>query len=295
MDAEDNKDDLKIGDYNDLEVLRFVDFGAYLHAGDFDILLPKRKIPENTSIGEVLTVFVYNDSEGREIATTDTPKIKVNECGFLEVMDVNKYGAFLDWGIENQLLVPYREQVTELKEGQKYMVYMYLDKVSMRLVATTRIEKHLSKLHMIHLHELHEKDKVDLYIYQKTDMGYKAVINQKNMGLLYENELKQKIHVGERVTGYIKQIRESGKVDLSLEPIGFDRLSDIQEIILNYLKDHNGALSLNDKSSPEEIKQLLKMSKGDFKKAIGMLWKQKKIKISPEGITLITLSDSPDP
>ena len=287
METEDDNEEFKIGDFNELEVLRFVDFGAYLNFGDFDILLPKRKIPEGTSIGEILKVFVYFDSEGREIATTDTPKIKINECAYLEVMDVNKYGAFLDWGIENQLLVPYREQVIPLQAGQKYMVYMYLDKVSERLVATTRIEKHLSRLHMIHIDELHEKDRVDLYIYQKTDLGYKAVINQKNMGLLYANELKQKIHVGEQLTGYIKQIRENGKVDLSLEPIGFDRMSDIQQTILTRLKENSGTLALTDKSSPEEISKILKMSKGDFKKGIGMLWKRKQIKITPEGITLV--------
>jgi len=281
----DNNDDyeLKVGDFNTLEVARFVDFGVYLEAEDCDILLPKSKVPPGTEIGDLLEVFVYKDSENRLIATTATPKIKIHECAFLEVMDVNKYGAFLDWGIENQLLVPYREQVTPMKVGEKYMVYMYLDKVSDRLVATTRIEKHLAK----GSGDLRAKDKVDLYIFQKTPIGYKAVVNQAYSGLLYDSELKRKIHVGDKLTGYIKTIREDNKIDLSLEPIGFERLKSIPEMILAELQNHGGFLPLDDKSPPEKIRELLHISKGDFKKAVGMLFKQKKILILADGISLV--------
>jgi hypothetical protein len=282
MDWKENHSELKIGDFNTLEVVRFVDFGAYLESDEGDILLPKSKIPHGTEIGEMLDVFIYKDSENRLIATTDTPKIIINQCAFLEVMDVNKYGAFLDWGIENQLLVPFREQTTTMNVGSKYMVYLYLDKVSDRLVATMRVEKHLSK----DPGDLAEKEKVNLYIYQKTPIGYKAVINQKNIGLLYAGDLLQKIHIGDQRQGYIKTIREDHKIDLSLQPIGFERLKTIPEMILNELQNNKGVLSLNDKSSPEKIKERLGISKSDFKKAVGMLFKQKKIEIREDGITL---------
>ncbi|MDH4263483.1 MAG: S1-like domain-containing RNA-binding protein [Spirochaetia bacterium] len=278
----DNYTELKIGDFNTLELVRFVDFGAYLESDDGDILLPKSKIPPNTMLGEMLDVFIYKDSENRLIATTTKPKIFINQCAFLEVMDVNKYGAFLDWGIENQLLVPYREQTTEMKTGLKYLVYLYLDKVSDRLVATMRIEKHLSK----DTSSLSVKEKVDLHIYQKTPIGYKAIINQINIGLLYDSELMKEIHIGDHITGYIKTIREDGKIDLSLQPIGFDRLYSVSDIIMRELLKHNGFLPLNDKSSPENIKKRLNISKSDFKKTVGMLFKQKKIKLLKDGIAV---------
>ncbi|MDH4199454.1 MAG: S1-like domain-containing RNA-binding protein [Spirochaetia bacterium] len=280
--SENKIPELKVGDFNTLEVVRFVDFGAYLESRDCDILLPKSKIPDGTKIGEMLGVFIYKDSENRLIATTDQPKITINQCAFLQVMDVTKYGAFLDWGIENQLLVPYREQTMPMKAGLKYLVYLYLDKVSDRLVATMRIEKHLSKVPR----DLTIKEKVHLYIYQKTPIGYKAVINQKYAGMLYDNELGREVHIGDLVTGYVKAIRDDHKIDLSLQPIGFDRLNGITEIILNELLKHNGFLPLNDKSPPEKVKKQFNISKSDFKKAVGILFKQKKIELRENGIAL---------
>ena len=276
--------ELKIGDYNSLKLARFVDFGAYLEAEDCDILLPKSKVPADAVVGEMLDVFVYKDSENRLIATTSRPKITINRCAVLEVMDVNKYGAFLEWGIENQLLVPFSEQITKMETGKKYMVYLYLDKVSDRLVATTRIEKYLAK----DGGDFSEKQKVQLYIYQKTPIGYKAVINQQAMGLLYDSDLMKKLSVGDQMEGYIKKIREDGKIDLSLQPIGFDRLRDVTTIILEQLNKNNGFLPLSDKSSPEGIKEYLQISKSDFKKAIGMLYKKNKIEIQDSGIYLVT-------
>jgi len=278
-----SEDDLLVGDYNELEVVKFVDFGLYLRAGYREILLPKREIPPGTTVGEILTVFIYKDSENRLIATTAKPKIRIHECAYLEVKEVNNYGAFLDWGISNQLLVPYREQPLPMKAGEKYMVYLYLDEVSDRLVATMRVEKHLMK-NPIHLAE---KEEVDLYIYQKTPIGYKAIINQQNIGLLYESELDRKVKVGQQLTGYVSKIREDLKIDLTLKKPGFERVLSHQDFILGELKKHKNFLPLHDKSSPDEIRELLKMSKSDFKKSIGILYKQKKILIKEDGIYLL--------
>ena len=274
--------ELIVGDFNDLEVARFVDFGLYLESPECDILLPKNKIPPGTETGEILPVFIYKDSENRLIATTDKPKIIIHQCACLEVMDVNKYGAFLDWGIENQLLVPFREQTSVLQAGAKCMVYLYLDHVSDRLVATMRLEKHISNTG----HDLAVKQKVDLLIWEKTTLGYKAIINQKYIGLLYQNEIDQILHYGDRTTGYIKKIREDNKIDLSLKEIGIQRVFHIPDIIIRELKSNNGFLAINDKSSPEEIKKIFNISKSDFKKAVGMLLRKRYIEFRENGIQL---------
>jgi hypothetical protein len=278
-------EELRVGDYNDLEVVRFVDFGLYLESIDFDILLPLAKIPPGTKLGDVLHVFIYKDSENRLIATTDTPMVTVDHCEILEVMDVNKYGAFVDWGIDNQLLVPFGEQVEPLEPGDKVLVYLFHDHVSDRLVGSTRLDKYLHNEHI----GFAEKDKVDLIVFQETEIGYKAVINRKHIGLLYASELDRDLVNGEELKGYIKKIREDGKVDLTLKQPGFNRILSIPEMILNELKNHNGFLPLNDKSPPEEIKKVLNISKSDFKKAVGMLYKKRTIEIKDNGIRLHSL------
>ena len=265
-----------------MEISRKVDFGVYLKKEDVEILLPKNKVPANAKVGQILNVFIYKDSENRLIATTDTPKILVNQCAFLQVKDVNKYGAFLDWGIENQLLVPFREQTSALKKNHSYIVFLYLDPVSERLVATTRIEKRMGTK----VNVFKPKEKVNLLIYQKVPLGFKAIINQIQIGLLYSNEIFQPLEIGQQLDGYIRTIRSDHKIDLCLTAPSIAGLMDTADQLLFHLKENNGTLPLTDKSSPDEIRSRLNISKAHFKKAVGILLKKKLILADENHISL---------
>jgi uncharacterized protein len=232
-----------------------------------------------------MEVFVYKDSENRPVATTQKPLLTLNEFACLEVKDVNKYGAFLEWGIENQLLVPFREQPLRMGAGMKYVVKLYLDPVSDRLAATARVEKHLIN-RVENPEELKDGQEVTLLIYDRWQLGYKAIINQKYSGVLYDSDTFQNVKIGDSLTGFIKKIREDGKIDLTLRKSGPEERNASRDKVLQMLKDNEGFIPYNDDSSPEEIQQFLQMSKKSFKKAVGVLYKEGLIEISEKGLRL---------
>ncbi|HAR63249.1 MAG TPA: GntR family transcriptional regulator [Candidatus Margulisbacteria bacterium] len=273
---------IEIGNYSTLKVTKILDFGAYLDTGDNEVLLPIKEVPKDTKVGDDLRVFIYKDSENRLIASTRTPKIKINEFSCLEVKDTNKYGAFVDWGMDNQLLVPFREQPHPLKKGKSYVAMLYLDHVSDRLVATTKIDKHL-----IHEAEnINEGDEVALLIYGEIDIAFKVIINQKFAGLLYKNEVYQPVRIGDSLTGFVKKIRDDRKIDVTLRQTGMDEIQKSKDTILQTLNENKGFLPLTDKSDPEEIKRSLHMSKKTFKMCIGIMYKERVIVLGADGIRL---------
>lgn len=275
---------IEIGKHNRLIVLRNTSVGLYL--GDQegnDILLPIKYIPEGIDINDEIEVFVYRDSEDRLIATTLEPRIQLNGFASLRVKDVNDYGAFLDWGLEKDLMVPYREQTTRMRAGQYQIVYLYLDESTGRLAASNKLDRFLDKEPV----GLTEGQKVDLLIWTETDLGYNVVINQRYKGLLYKNQVFSVVEPGDEVTGYIKHIREDNKIDVSLQQEGFANIEVNAQVVLDRLKKNKGFLPLTDNSSPEDIMDELQMSKKTFKKAIGTLYKQKLIVLEEKGITLV--------
>jgi hypothetical protein len=275
---------VKIGKISTLEVVKFTEQGAYLDGGPYgEILLPKRYVAESLSEGDDVEVFIYYDSEDRIVATTEKPFVKVGEFAPLEVVETTKFGAFLDWGLPKNLLVPFREQKLKMEAGEKYVVYVYVDEKSGRIVGTAKIDKFLEK----GFGDLVEGDKVELLIANKTDLGINAVINGKYQGILYDNELFKPVKTGDVVTGYIKKIRDDEKIDLTLEKIGYDKVDPAQEQILEKLNKNDGFLPFNDKSDPEVIKKELAMSKKTFKKAVGALYKARKISFEENGIKIV--------
>ena len=272
---------IKLGELNSLIVLRHTSVGLFLGDDeDNDILLPNKYMPEIFEIGDALTVFCYLDYEERPIATNIEPEIMLGEFQLLRVVEVNTFGAFLDWGLEKHLLVPFREQRTKMKEGQWYVVYCYLDEKTNRLVASNKIDNFLSNENL----SVKEGEEVELVITRFTDLGWETIINNKHKGLVYSNEVFKKINVGSNVKGVIKKIRSDNKIDLSLQPLGENILEPAANKIYETLLNHGGFLGLNDKSDPEDIKEELQMSKKTFKKGIGTLYKAKKISIKEDGI-----------
>jgi uncharacterized protein len=278
-----NKSMAEIGKINSLRVVKEVDFGLYLDGGEHgEILIPKRYVPEGVKPEDTLDVFIYLDSEDRIIATTEKPYIMIGEFAMLRVVSVTKVGAFLDWGLPKDLFVPFREQKMRMEEGKDYIVTVYLDYDTKRLAASAKIEKFLDNT----LVDYQTGQEVDLLIAGATDLGYNAIINNKHTGVLYKNEVFQPLRKGDRVKGYIKKIREDEKIDLILQKPGYEKVDDISMRILNVLKEHNGFLSITDKSDPDEIYDLFGVSKKTFKKAIGSLYKLRIISIDDKGIKL---------
>ena len=273
---------LKIGDYNTLKVEKFVDFGLYLQSDEGEILLPKKYVTEGTRIGDLIDVFIYKDSEDRLIATNLKPVAKVGEFAAMEVKDLSKFGAFLEWGLEKDLLVPFNEQNKKMEVGRKYVVYVLLDPKSQRVIGSSKLSDFLKKKNI----ELETGQEVDLMIYDQTDLGYLAVINNTYFGMIYRNEVFKKINIGDYLKGYVKQVREDDKIDLTLNKVGMDSVDDAKACIISALKSNKGFLPLNDDSTPEEIKNRLQMSKKTFKKAVGGLYKEKKVSIDTKGISL---------
>lgn len=274
-----------IGEFSELKIVKILSFGAYLDAGEEDeILLPIRRVPKDAQPGDVLRVFIYKDSENRPIATTSEPKITLNRFANLEVKDVNKYGAFLEWGVENQLMVPYREQREPMQTGKRYVVMLYHDRVSDRLAATSKLDKHLQ----LHNGELTVGQEVTALIYAETDLGYNAVVDQRFQGLIYGNEVYQPLRIGNALTAYVKTLREDGGIDLTVNKPGLEGLVDHSERIYQALQQSHGFLPLNDDSSPDAIRDILHMSKKSFKRAVGILYKERKIEIADDGIRLIS-------
>ncbi|NVO09251.1 MAG: GntR family transcriptional regulator [Bacteroidales bacterium] len=274
----------EIGKLNSLRVVKEVDFGLYLDGGEHgEILLPKRYVPENAKPEDILEVFIYLDSEDRVIATTETPYIMVGEFACLKAVAITSMGAFLDWGLMKDLFVPFREQKQKMEEGKWYVVTVYLDYDSKRLVASAKIEKFLDNLPP----EYDAGEEVDLLISGETDLGFNAIINNKHSGVLYKNEVFQPLKKGDRIKGYIKKIREDEKIDLILQKAGYQKVDDISMRIVDVLKEHKGFIAITDKSDPDTIYNLFGVSKKTFKKAIGSLYKFRVISIEDKGIRLL--------
>ncbi|MEP1097459.1 MAG: S1-like domain-containing RNA-binding protein [Cyclobacteriaceae bacterium] len=270
-----------IGEKNRLTTMRFTPPGAYLEDEEGnDVLLPTKYIPENLKVDDPIDVFIYRDSEDRIIATTLKPHLYVNEFAFLKVKDVTRFGAFLDWGIEKDLLVPFREQIGEMQLGNSYLVYLYLDAKTERLAATQKVQSYFEKEDI----SLEEGEEVDLLIAEETDLGINVVVNNKYRGLIYANEIFTDILTGDRMKGYVKNIRPDNKIDISLRKIGMENLEAGAEKILSILSDSEGFLPLTDKSSPDEIQFHFQMSKKNFKRSLGILYKKKLVNLTKEGI-----------
>lgn len=277
---------LQLGQFNTLKILRDTQVGIFLGDGileENDVLLPNKYVPKDFSIGDEITVFVYLDHEERPVATTLKPYIKVNEFAHLKVNYINKFGAFLNWGLEKDLFVPFKEQARPMEVDKRYLVYCYLDQKTNRLVATSKTNQFLSNENI----ELHTNQEVDLIVSHITDIGINVIINEKYKGLAYANEIYDDIKPGKRLKGYIKQVRQDGKIDVYLRKIGVEAIEPMSQIVLDELKANKGFLRLNDHSHPEDIKTVLKMSKKVFKKAIGSLYRQKMIEIKNDGIYLV--------
>lgn len=270
---------MQTGKYNTLKVARRVDFGVYLSdEKGAEVLLPARYVPEDTNIGDELRVFVYNDSEDRPVATTETPYAQVGDFAFLQVTDVNKVGAFLDWGIpQKHLLVPFSEQKIKMRPGCIYPVYVYLDHESGRVVATAKIHKYLGNVPP----EYTPGQKVKALVYQHSELGYKAVVDNMFDGLFYENELTRPLEVEEAVKAYVKFVRPDGKIDLSLPGAALDRTQILADKIMSRLELNGGSIPLGDASSPEEIRRSFDCSKKDFKRALSYLYKRRRITLQP--------------
>ena len=277
---------LQIGQHNTLTILRDTKVGLFLGNGNEvdDVLLPNKYVPKVFEIGEELSVFVYLDHEERPVATTLVPYIFLNEFALLRVNYINQIGAFMDWGMEKDILVPFKEQARPMEKGKRYLVYLYLDEKTNRLVASSKTNQFLDNENIT----VANGDEVDLIISHITDIGINVIINQKHKGLVYNDEVyDDRIRTGDKLVGYIKNVREDGKIDVSLQKLGYQNIEPNAENILDELRASKGFLRLNDNSSPEDIKTVLKMSKKTFKKAIGLLYKEQRIEIKDEGIYLI--------
>lgn len=274
---------VNLGKFNQLEVVKEVDFGVYLDGGDDgEILLPTRYVPDDCQPGDMLNVFIYLDNEERLIATTLTPLVQVGEFAYLEVAWVNQFGAFLNWGLMKDLFVPFREQKMKMQVGRGYIIYAYVDKESYRIVASAKVERYLSK----EMPEYKEGELVDILIWQKTDLGFKAIVDNKYSGLLYQNEIFQSIETGMRMKAYVKQVRDDAKIDLELQRGGARKVDDFAEVLLQYLEEHEGRTSIYDKSEADEIYATFGVSKKTFKKAVGELYKKRLIVLEEQGIRL---------
>lgn len=276
---------LQIGTYHTLEILRLTPPGLFLGDGDKEneVLLPNKYIPAAYEIGDSIRVFVYQDFDERVVATTLTPKIELNGFALLEVVDNSKIGAFMDWGLEKDLLVPFSEQSSRMRIGGRYLIYMYFDEVSGRLVGTQKYKKFLSNEDI----NFNEGDEVDIIIADNTPLGVNVIVNGRHRGLIYHDDIFKNIENGESHKGYIRKIREENKLDISLQPIGFAAIEPNADKILALLKLNNGKMAVSDASSPELIYEQFGMSKKLFKKSLGNLYRQKLITISDDGIALV--------
>ena len=277
---------LKLGDYNSLKIVKRVDFGLYLDGGDEgEVLLPKRYCTPQMRIGDELSVFIYLDQDERIVATTEQPLAKVGEFAYLEVAWTNQYGAFLKWGPMKDLFCPFREQKQRMEQGHSYIVYVMEDEESHRLMATAKVERYIVPLRG-NKGGLHG-DAANCLVWQKTDLGFKVIVDNKYQGLLYDNQIFQPLHTGDRLTAYIDHVRQDGKIDMTLQPTGRQHTLDFAEVLLRYLHENDGFCNLGDKSASELIYDRFKVSKKAYKKAVGDLYRRRLITISDEGIRLV--------
>ena len=275
---------IELGKFNQLEVVKQVDFGMYLDGGEEgEILLPTRYVPEDCKVGDWLNVFLYLDNEERLIATTLTPLVQVGEFACLEVSWVNQFGAFLNWGLMKDLFVPFSEQKMKMQVGNKYIIHAHIDDESFRIVASAKVDRYLSKEKAPY----QPGEEVNILIWQKTDLGFKAIIENMYSGLLYDSEIFQTLHTGDTLKAYIKQVREDGKIDLILQKPGFEKVDDFSKTLYQYIADPGGRIGLNDKSPAEEIYDVFGVSKKTFKKAVGDLYKKRLILLHEDGIELV--------
>ena len=274
---------IKMGEYNTLIILRDTDPGLFLGDDeDNDVLLPNKYVPEQFEIGDELTVFVYLDHEERLVATTLKPHIKPGEFGLLRCNYTNEFGAFLDWNLEKDLFCPFKEQAFKMRKGDWYLVYCYIDEETDRLVASSKTNSFLSNKELT----VEQFDEVDLIISHPSEIGMNVIVNEKYLGLIYKDETYKEISVGDRLKGIVKKVRSDNKLDISLSQIGYRNIEPNAQFILNELEDNSGFLALTDKSDPEQIKDMMQMSKKAFKKAVGSLYKQRIITIKEDGIYL---------
>lgn len=277
---------IKVGRWNSLSVTKQVDFGFYLDGGEVcgEILLPNGEIlPEiDVRIGQEVEAFIYLDQEERLIATTKSVLAQVDDFAYLEVAWVNNFGAFLHWGPMKDLFVPFREQKMKMQKGQSYIVHVHMDEESHRIMATAKVDRYLSN----DFPPYHMGDEVEVLIWQKTDLGLKAIVDNKFGGLFYDDQLFRSIHTGDRLKAYVSRVRQDGKLDLMLQRPGLDAVTDFSEVLLNHLQTNGGRTPLGDKSPAEEIYAVFGVSKKVFKKAVGDLYKRRLITIEPDGLRL---------
>ncbi len=279
---------IRLGDYNTMVVVKKVDFGLYLDGGKAgEILLPSRYVPEGVEIGDELEVFIYLDQDERIIATTEKPLAKVGDFAYLEVKWVNEYGAFLGWGLMKDLFCPFREQKKKMEIGESYIVYVHIDEDSYRIVASAKVDRYLNKDHC----PLNSGDEVDLLVWQKTELGFKVIINNEYPGLVYEDQVFSLIHTGDRMKGYIQTVRNDGKIDVSLQKTGRQQTLDFSDTLLNYIRAHEGFCPFNDKSDAGDIYREFNVSKKVFKKAVGDIYKRRLITIASDGLHLTKKQD----
>ena len=273
-----------IGKLNTLTVMREAEQGLYLDGDNLgDILIPKRYVPEGTEVDDEIEVFIYTDSEDRIIATTEKPYAMVGQFGAMKVVHVNKFGAFLDWGLMKDLFVPFREQKMKMLEGNTYVVFVYLDLDSDRIAGSAKLDQFLDETPP----PFEQGEEVEIIVAQRTDLGYKVIINETHWGLIFKNEIFGNIRIGDKRKAYIKNLREDDKIDVSLQKEGYDRIDSVSKTILQKIDNEGGFLALTDKSSPEEISATFGISKKAFKKAIGALYKQRLIELDTQGIRKI--------
>lgn len=279
---------IKLGDYNLLKIVKSVDFGLYLDGDEAgEILLPQRYVTPQMRVGDEIQVFIYLDQDERPVATTETPLARVGDFACLEVAWTNEYGAFLRWGLMKDLFCPFREQKMRMERGKSYIVYVKVDEDSYRLMATAKVDKYLSLPPFHGEGSLKHGTAVDVLIWQKTDLGFKCIVDNRYQGQLYDDQVFQQIHTGDRLTAYIDHVREDGKIDLTLQPTGRRHTLDFAEVLLRYLYEHDGRCELGDKSPAEAIYARFQVSKKAYKKAIGDLYKRRLIQITDKGIALV--------
>ena len=271
---------METGKYNKLKINRFSDYGIFLMDEDGDeVLLPNRYVTADMELGEERDFFVYNDSENRPVATTEIPKAVVGDTVLMRVKAVNAVGAFLDWGLEaKDLLVPFREQRVRMVAGRSYVVRVYLDEVTQRIVASAKLDRFIDDAKPQYIY----RQKVDVLVVQRIEPGYRVIVDNRYWGIIYQNEIYCDVNIGEHHMGFVKHIRPDRKIDVTLCKIEKLRVDDIARIITDYLKEHDGTMTLNDKSEPDEIMRVFRCSKKDFKKALGLLYKQQKVTLTPQ-------------
>ena len=282
---------IQLGKTNTLTILRQTPPGMFLGDDENEVvLLPNKYIEKDFEVGQQIDVFVYRDSEDRLIATRLKPFAEVGQFAYLNVSEATKVGAFLDWGLEKDLFVPFKEQKHKMFEGYSYVVYIYIDDVTERIVASSKINKFISN----EVLTIKQGEEVDLLVYNETDLGFTCVINGAHKGLIYHNDVFTDLAVGDQVKGYIKLIRENNLIDLSLQNLGFKHVLSSTEKIMEYLNTHDGYLELTDKSSPDLIERRFDMSKSTFKKSIGILYRQRKVTLHDDGVRLVPLKEGED-